>query len=63
MLDWVLRAKDHEIEAGEREALIDFFKCDIKFCSQYEEQMKLIGFNVPKKKGAENNLRSTIDSN
>ena len=58
VLDWVLRAKEHEqIESGEREAIIDFFKCDLKFCQQYEDQMKIIGFNVPKKKAADSNLR------
>jgi len=62
VLDLLLRARESEqIEAGEKEALIDCIKCDLKFCQQYEEQMKILGFNVPKRK-AEANPRQTIDS-
>lgn len=33
---------------GEREAILEAFKTDLHFCYQYEEQLKLLGFEIPK---------------
>lgn len=37
-----------EMDAGERESILDAFMQDIKFCQANEEQIKLVGISVPK---------------
>ena len=48
MLD-TLRARGTDMDSGERDSLLDCLKCDLKFCQQYEEQVKALGFEPPKK--------------
>lgn len=36
------------MDAGEKESILDAFRSDYRFCMQHEEQLKLVGIEIPK---------------
>lgn len=41
-----------QLDQGERESVMDAIKADYQFCLQFEDQLKLLGMEVPKANNA-----------